>query len=238
MFCLGIKMMDLLDKKCSLELSKPQLSIINHTVRFVQDELNDDTSGHDWWHIYRVVKIAQYLYFEEQKGDLFLILMSALLHDIADWKLNEDPNVGLKKIQYWLEKFELESDIMNSILKTIDEISFKGAKVSDLTTSIETQIVQDADRIDAIGAIGIARAFSYGAVKSQPMHNPSIQPIFHESFSQYQKSKTTTINHFYEKLLLLKDRMNTVTAQKIAIKRHHFLQEYLNQFLVEWEGSN
>jgi uncharacterized protein len=210
--------------------------IITNTISFVKSKLHGDCTGHDWWHIYRVWKMAVYLSVREG-GNKYIIQLAALLHDVADWKFNNgSESIGVQKIKEWLTGQNVDNETIIQVCEIIEKISFKGAGVAHESLSLEGKIVQDADRLDALGAIGIARTFAYGGAKGREMHNPEIKPVLHQSFDDYKNKQSTTINHFYEKLLLLKDQMNTATAQHLAIKRHHFLDAFLNQFQSEWKG--
>jgi len=209
--------------------------VINETIDFVKIKLNGDSSGHDWWHIYRVWNMAKKLQ-QTEGGNLFIIELAALLHDVADWKFYTSEEEGLKVVTDWLNELEIDKETSHKIVDIIRNISFKGAGVKDKMVSVEGKIVQDADRLDAIGAVGIARTFAFGGKFGNEMHNPETEIVFHENFEQYKKSKGTTINHFHEKLLLLKDRMNTKTAKKIAEHRHNYMQDFLNQFMDEWKS--
>lgn len=191
----------------------------------------NDFSGHDWFHTYRVWKLAEHIAIKEN-ANIELCTLAALLHDVADWKKNEKK--GYEIIYDWLNDCQISQHIIQQVIEIISETSFKGAQVDDCTSSLESQIVMDADRLDAIGAIGIARAFTYGGNKNQAMHNPESKLNFAESFEEYKSSQSTTINHFYEKLLLLKHRMNTKTGKKIARKRHKILVQFLKDFKDEW----
>ncbi|MCK5170406.1 MAG: HD domain-containing protein, partial [Bacteroidales bacterium] len=173
---------------------------------------------------------------EKEGGNLYIIELAALLHDVADWKFHENEADGLKVISDWLIKLKVEEEVIDKVLEIIKNISFKGAGVKDRMNSIEGKIVQDADRLDAIGAIGVGRTFAFGGKFGNEMHNPNLEVILHENFEQYKKSKGTTINHFYEKLLLLKDRVNTETGQQIALERHQYMEHFLKQFHNEWLG--
>jgi len=211
--------------------------IIQRTAVYVRETLSGDGSGHDWWHVYRVWKTA-IMIGKEEKSDLFAVELAALLHDIADWKFNDgDEEAGPKAARAWLEKLDVEEAVITHVCRIIASISFKGAGVKTPMNTIEGKVVQDADRLDAIGAIGIARAFAYGGSKGREMHNPEEKPLMHNSFSAYKNSKGPTINHFYEKLLLLKDQLNTDTAKQMAIKRHGFMVQFLERFFIEWEGK-
>jgi uncharacterized protein len=212
-------------------------SIIEKTVTYVRETLEGEGSGHDWWHIYRVWHMAKHI-AKDEEADLFIVELAALLHDIADWKFNDgDDDAGPKVAREWLEKLELDEDVISHVCQIIKDASFKGAGVTTQMSTKEGMIVQDADRLDAIGAIGIARTFAYGGHKSREMYNPDQKPTQHGSFYEYKKNQSHTINHFYEKLLLLKDRMNTNTAKRIAEGRHTFMEEYLERFYKEWEGE-
>ncbi|CAD8115699.1 unnamed protein product [Paramecium sonneborni] len=215
--------------------------MINRTILFVKETLCNAESGHDYFHIERVLKMATRIAKEESKTknvNLNLVQLGALLHDIADHKFHGgDDTIGPKVARQFLEKDgEADQQLIKQVEDIIKEISFKGAKVKDQMSSFEGQIVQDADRLDAIGAIGIARCFTYGGYKNRQLFNPDQKPQFHDNFQDYKKNESTTINHFHEKLLLLKDRMNTDTAKLIAQKRHQIMLDYLDHFLKEWEG--
>jgi len=205
---------------------------IKQTEEFVKNKLMGEHTGHDWWHIHRVRNLALKL-AEKENADLYIVELAALLHDIADWKFTDDKNV----VRDWLKSISIEDSSIEKITKIIDEISFKGAGVITPMSTIEGQCVQDADRLDAIGAIGVARCFAYGASKQREIYNPEIKPVMHTSFEQYKKSEGTSLNHFYEKLFLLKDRMNTQTGKDIAEQRHKFMENYVEQFLKEWNND-
>ncbi len=210
--------------------------VITKTEAYVKENLQGD-SGHDWWHIQRVRNVALTLAIEE-KADLFIVELAALLHDIADHKFhNGDITIGPKIAHEWLYSLEVDEEIIVHVCQIIKDISFKGAEVSTPMHSLEGKVVQDADRLDAMGAIGIARAFSYGGFKNRELYNPNLPPTLHSSFEAYKKDKGHTINHFYEKLFLLKDRMNTESGKVMAEKRHQFMAEYVQQFLQEWDGK-
>ena len=211
---------------------KSEEIIIANTVQFVQKKLQHDCSGHDWGHIYRVWKLALYIGVSEG-ADKYVIQLAALLHDISDWKFQKDKN-AYEEIKTWLTSQQAPENLIRHVCLIAEHISFKGANVPDRIRTHEGKIVQDADRLDAIGAIGIGRAFAFGGFKGHIMHNPDIEPVFHNNFEEYQQKQSTTINHFYEKLLLLKDRMHTETAKQLAVERHKYLEEYLKRFLKEW----
>ena len=211
--------------------------IIKRTENHVRKELAGEGSGHDWWHVYRVWKMAQYI-GKREKADMFVVELSALLHDIADYKLHGgDENIGPKTAEKWLKSLKVEQSIIDHIKEIILDASFKGAKVKTQMGTIEGEIVQDADRLDAIGAVGIARTFAFGGYLQREIYNPNIKPQVHKTFKEYKNGKSHTINHFYEKLLLLKNLMNTKTAKKIAEKRHKYMEDFLKKFYKEWEGE-
>lgn len=210
---------------------------INQVVLEVKKRLDGESTGHDWWHIARVWNNA--LRIEKaEKADLFIVQLAALLHDIADWKFhNGDHKKGAKIAQEILSKYGVDGKIINHVCKIVLNISFKGAGVKNKIKTLEGKIVQDADRLDAIGAIGIARCFAYGGFVGHQIHDPRIKPKHHKTFAAYKSNKNTSINHFYEKLLSLKNLMNTKTGRKMAQDRHKFMAQYLKRFFKEWEGK-
>jgi len=210
-----------------------QQNTIEQTHQFVKQFHAHDTTGHDWWHVERVTRTAKKLAVEE-KANLYLVEMAALLHDIDDWKLGDNKN---NKTEAFLLQLGIPEEDKQSILHIIEQVSFKGAEVATPTTTIESMCVQDADRLDAIGAIGIARAFTYGGSKNRSLYEPNIAPTLHHSFEEYKTNHSHTINHFYEKLLLLKERINTPTAKAIAEERHAFMEKFLTQFYREWNAE-
>jgi uncharacterized protein len=214
-----------------MDLEK-QNTFISETVEYVKKFFSQNTDGHDWWHTYRVWQLAIKIRNEEKKGNTFIIETESLLHDIDDWKLTG--NTELLNTEKWLSDYRIDKIYCDQIYQDIKNISFKGANVMEHELSWEGKIVQDADRLDAIGAIGTARAFAYGGSKHRSLFNPEAEPNMHGSYSEYKNSDGCTIHHFYEKLLLLKDRMNTETARKMAEKRHQFMQNFLKQFNDEW----
>ncbi len=208
--------------------------IIDHIESTLQEKWKDEPTGHDWEHIRRVRDMALYIQSIEG-GDRTIIHFGALLHDISDHKFNGGQlDVGGKKAKQWLQELGATEEIGKKIEVLVNKISFKGAKVNPEEMNLETKIVQDADRLDAIGAIGIARAFAFGGNRNQIIYKSDLEPVLHETFSEYAKAKTSTVNHFYEKLLLLTERMNTQTGKNIAKERHLFMENYLSQFFSEW----
>jgi uncharacterized protein len=213
------------------------LDLINKTILFVKEKLANAEGGHDWFHIQRVYKNAL-LIAKGENCDETVVKLGALLHDIADSKFHGgDETVGPKVAREFMESEGVSQTVISHVIQIIDNISFKGGKTEKTFSSIELDIVQDADRLDAIGAIGIARAFNYGGFKNRAMYDPQISPNLHMSKEEYKNSQAPTINHFYEKLLLLKDKMNTETGKQIAKQRHHYMQGFLAQFYAEWDGE-
>lgn len=213
-------------------------NVISNTITFVKKELKDAEGGHDWFHIERVFKNA-ILISKDEKADIFVVSLAALLHDIADPKFyNGDETVGPKVASKFLKEQQVNKQTIEHVVNIINHISFKNSfeKNGEKFNSIELEIVQDADRLDAIGAIGIARCFNYGGFKNRAIYDPEIIPNLEMTKEEYKNSKAPTINHFYEKLLLLKDKMNTSSGKKIAAKRHEFMETYLKQFSEEWNG--
>jgi len=213
------------------------LKIIEATKTFVQQQLENAEGGHDWFHILRVFNNAQ-LISKTENVDSFIVALGALLHDIADSKFHDgNEKVGPKIAREFLFKHDVDSAVIEHAVKIIENISFKGGNETQKFRSPELDVIQDADRLDAIGAIGIARCFNYGGFKDRTLYNPDIKPNLNMSKEEYKSSDSPTINHFYEKLLLLKDRMNTKTGRQIAEKRHQFMMSYLDQFYAEWDGE-
>lgn len=213
-------------------------NIIDKTKEFVQNELRNAEGGHDWFHVERVYKNAL-LISKSENGDALIIALGALLHDIADYKFtNGDESVGPLKAKEFLQRLEVDNEVIEQVIKIIENVSFKGGNFERKWTSLELEIVQDADRLDALGAIGIARTFHYGGFKNRKIYDPANRPNLDMTPEEYKKSDTPTINHFYEKLLLLKDKMNTKTGKQLAEKRHQFMEGFLNQFYKEWEGMS
>jgi len=211
--------------------------IINQTITYVQQELEGAEGGHDWFHIQRVWVNAKAIAATEQ-ADTFIVELGALLHDIADAKFHGgDEEIGPKKARAFLQSLNVSEDVVQHVEQIIRNISFKGGNFEASFSSPELSIVQDADRLDALGAIGIARAFHYGGFKNREIYNPAIVPNLSMTKDEYKKSAAPTINHFYEKLLLLKERMNTASGKRIAEERDAFMRQYLEQFYSEWEGA-
>lgn len=211
--------------------------LLENTIDFVKKELKDAEGGHDWFHIERVYKNAL-LISKTEKVDTTVVILAALLHDIADSKFHGgDDTVGPQKARLFLSREGVDDELIEHVVKIIENVSFKGGNVSQSFHSKELEVVQDADRLDALGAIGIARTFNYGGFKNRKIYDPEIQPKLRMSPSEYKKTTAPTINHFYEKLLLLKERMNTETGKRIATARHKFMEEFLGQFYAEWDGE-
>jgi uncharacterized protein len=211
--------------------------VVQQSRVHVRKLLADDSAGHDWHHIDRVTRTALAI-GREEGADAVVVELAALLHDIADWKFaGGDEMAGPAAAREWLERLETPAGVVDHVCDIIATLSFKGAGVATPMRTIEGQCVQDADRLDALGAIGIARAFAYGGYKGRLLYDPSVPPQLHESFEAYKKNTGPTLNHFYEKLLLLKDRMNTRTGRRLADERHRFMEDYLAQFLAEWNGQ-
>jgi len=211
--------------------------LIEKTRLYVEKELGGDGSGHDWWHVYRVWSIAKKI-AQKENADQTIVELAALLHDIADWKFNDgDESAGPRQVAAWLNKNGVDPGLVDEVCEIISTLSYKGAGVATPMRTIEGKIVQDADRLDAIGAVGIARTFAYGGNKNRLMYHPEEAPVMHKSFEHYKNNKGHTINHFHEKLLLLKDRMNTESAKNLAEQRHLFMENYLNRFYKEWDGD-
>ena len=207
--------------------------IIEKTKEFVKNKLYGEGSGHDWFHIERVYNLSRFL-ANEEKADNFIVEMTALLHDIDDWKFSNGTKTNTTITEEFLNSVNVDKESINKIITIIKTMSFKGGVVNSTQNTIEGMIVQDADRLDAIGAIGIARAFAYGGSKNRPIYDPNIAPINFTSLEEVKNAENHTINHFYEKLLKLKDLMNTDSAKIIAEKRHKFMENFLKEFYSEW----
>ncbi len=216
----------------------PQESILARTADYVREQLAGDSSGHDWWHVERV-RAAALAIGRRERADLFVVELAALLHDVADWKFHGgDDAAGPRVAGEWLAGLNVDRATIDHVCEIIAHLSFKGAGVATPMASLEGRVVQDADRLDALGAVGIARAFAYGGHAGQPLHEPDLAPHLHATFADYKSRRTTTINHFHEKLLLLKDRMNTAAGRELAERRHAFMQEFLTRFDDEWNGRS
>ncbi|CAI8440801.1 MAG: Uncharacterised protein [Polaribacter sejongensis] len=212
--------------------------IIQNTIQFVKETLKNAEGGHDWFHIQRVLNNAK-LIAENESVNIFIVSLGALLHDIAEPKFhNGDENIGPKIAKEFLEEQKIDKEIIQHITHIINHISFKNSftKTGEKFTSKELEVLQDADRLDAIGAIGIARCFNYGGFKNRSLYNPEIAPNLRMTKEEYKNSSAPTINHFYEKLLLIRDHMNTVTGKRIAEERHAYMEGFLKQFYEEWNG--
>lgn len=215
-------------------------NVIQETIAFVKKTLDGAEGGHDWFHIERVYKNSL-LIAKEEKVDMLIVSLGALLHDIADAKFyNGDESIGPKIASDFLHSKKVTPEVIHQVVKIIENISFKSSLETkkERFNSLELQVVQDADRLDAIGAIGIARTFNYGGFKNRALYNPDIPPNLNMTKEEYKKSNAPTINHFYEKLLLLKDKMNTSSGKKIAEQRHSFMLQFLSQFNAEWQGES
>ena len=211
--------------------------LIENTIAFVKLQLKDAEGGHDWFHIERVYKNTLAIAKEEQ-CDILICQLGALLHDIADSKFhNGDEKIGPKTARIFLENENVSEEIIKHVIQIIENISFKGGNFGQQFTSKELEIIQDADRLDALGAIGIARTFNYGGFKNRPLYNPDIAPNLKMGKEEYKKNDAPTLNHFYEKLLLLKDKMNTLIGKKLAEERHEYMVRFLSQFYAEWDGQ-
>jgi len=214
--------------------SESQQQIIDRTAEFVRSQMEGDSSGHDWWHVWRVWQNSLFISRSEH-ADRFVTELAALLHDIADWKFHDgDESAGPRAARLWLSEQDVNETVIEHVCNIVATVSFKGAGVDTPMESLEGKIVQDADRLEAIGAIGIARCFAFGGAKGSLLHDPEDPPELHASFEDYKKKSGPSINHFYEKLLLLKDRMNTETGFQLAKQRHKVLEDFLDQFHAEW----
>lgn len=211
--------------------------ILDEARKLVKQRLEHDNSGHDWWHIVRVCQLSKKIADCEGVNHTLTIELAALFHDLADWKFGNQEE-ELELLKKWMLQHNVPLDTINEVSTIICEISFKGAGVLTPMSTNAGKIVQDADRLDAIGAIGIARTFTFGGNRNRILYDPNLKPELHQSFNEYKNKKGTTINHFYEKLLLIKDRLNTKTAKKIAEKRHLFMEDFLQNFLNEWNVSD
>lgn len=211
--------------------------IIDNISAYVKEKQSGEGSGHDWWHTKRVLDTAKYL-AQKEDADLFIVELAALLHDIADWKFADgDDKAGSKVATELLTKYDVDKESIDHVCHIVDNVSFKGEAQENKISTIEVKVVQDADRLDALGAIGIARVFAYGGSKAREIYNPDIKFQEKMDFEKYKKNEGSSLNHFYEKLLLLKDLINTKSAKKIAEERHQFMLTYLDEFYKEWDAK-
>lgn len=223
-------------KECTT-LTEQELAIVEKTVEMVKEKLSAESTGHDYFHIMRVRKLAARL-AREEGADSYIVELAALLHDIADWKFHEgDLEVGPRVAEEWLLSQGAGKEAIEKVKNIIREVSYKGAGVKTQPPSLEGKVVQDADRLDALGAIGIARTFAYGGRFERPMYDPEQPPVMHQTFEEYKNAKGSTLNHFYEKIFLLKDRLNTDSARALAEERHKYVENFVERFLLEWEGK-
>lgn len=212
--------------------------VLKQTEIYIRELFQTDSTGHDWWHVYRVWQAAKTIATHEAGADMFVVEMAALLHDLGDYKLSQNgEETAAQAIGQYLEKFSLASPIIDAIITVVDKVSFSKNVGKQENISLEAQIVRDADRLDALGAIGIARVFAYGGSKNRIMYDPAQKPQGYSSVQERRLSTSSSINHFYEKLLLLSGMMHTKTAKKMAKKRHVYMQKYLDEFYAEWEGT-
>lgn len=219
-------------------LNETAQAYVDQTASYVRESLENAESGHDWWHILRVWNNTKLL-LEHEKADRLVCELAALLHDIADSKFHDgDESIGPQKAGQFLTSLGVDTRIIEHVKAIILNMSFKASLGTVEFHSKELAIVQDADRLDAIGAIGVARAFNYGGYKNRPLYDPAIEPALKQSKEQYKNSTAPTINHFYEKLLLLKDKMNTPAATRLAERRHQFMEQFLDQFYADWNGTD
>jgi uncharacterized protein len=210
--------------------------IIEEVKAEIKKQFEGEGTGHDWWHMVRVVNNALTI-GRKENANLFLVELAAWLHDIGDHKFHKETDAQERLITQILDDIGLKKEIQKEILAIVASVSYKGAKVETLPYTLEGQVVQDADRLDAIGAIGIARAFAYGGNKERLLYHPEQPPVMHNDFEAYKNDKGHTINHFYEKLLLLKERMQTSTGKQMAEDRHVYMESFLSQFYNEWKGK-
>lgn len=218
-------------------MTAKERQILKKTAAYVKKAMSGEGSGHDWWHVARVAQNAALISKGEPKANPFVVGAAALLHDIKDWKFSGgDEEAGPREAARLLKKLGADPESVSHIAQIMREVTYKGAGVKTKPSSLEGKIVQDADRLDALGAIGIARCFAYGGMRGREIYNPEEKPILHKSFAQYKKAKGHSVNHFYEKLLLLTSRMNTKTGRRLAKARDRFMRNYLKNFFAEWKG--
>ena len=216
----------------------PVKSLVERAAAAVRSAMAGEGSGHDWWHVWRVWRLAERLARSEPRADRRVVALGALLHDLGDWKFHGgDEEAAPREAGRLLKRLGAEGATVERVQAVCREVSFKGAGVADRPGSIEARIVQDADRLDAIGAIGVARTFAYGGAKGRLLYEPGVKPVLHARFAAYKRSRSHTINHFPEKLMLLKKRLHTREARRLARERHAFLVTFLKQFHREWRGE-
>jgi uncharacterized protein len=212
--------------------------ILAKTAAHLEQEFKGEASGHDWWHMYRVWQLSKHIAASEPQADLFITELGALMHDIADFKFHDgDETVGPRVAREWLESLGADSAVVDHVADIVRTVSFKGANVPSQMNSIEGWIVHDADKLDAMGAMGIARTFAYGGTKGRSMYDPEQLPQEYADIEAYKNNNSSSINHFHEKLLLLKDRMHTETGKKMAQARHDYMLAFLDEFHAEWDGE-
>lgn len=220
------------------ELDEMQQRVIEVVARRAEAALSHDASGHDWWHIQRVRHVALKL-AELEGADRFVVELAALLHDVGDWKSQADgKDIGGRIAREWLTPLDVPVETIQHVAGIIEGLSFKGAGVATEMPTLEGKCVQDADRLDAIGAIGIGRAFAFGGSRGRAMHDPATAAVLHQSFDEYKQKSGATLHHFTEKLLLLKDRMQTESGRQWAGRRHEFTREFYERFLAEWDSRD
>jgi uncharacterized protein len=218
-------------------MTTKQQKIIDQTADHVKQKFNGEATGHDWWHMSRVWQLSKTIALNESEANLFVVELGALLHDIADWKFHDgDEEAGPIAAREWLSQLRVDEDVIQQIEEIIRTVSFKGAGVDSNMKTIEGKIIHDADKLDALGAIGIARTFAYGGANQRGLYDPADTVELHTDFESYKRNKGASINHFYEKLLLLKDRMYTDTARALAAERHQYMELFLLEFYAEWDG--
>lgn len=210
--------------------------VISQTQAFIKEKFNQEGTGHDYWHIHRVLQLARHIAAREKGADMFVAELGSLLHDIADFKFHDDPEAGPKATRAWLSSLKVDEAVIVHVEDIVRNVSFKGAKFKNNLTTLEGQIVHDADKLDALGAIGIARAFVYGGARNKVMHDPDRPLEEYDTVDAFKHNTAPTINHFYEKILLLKDRMFTKTGKQMAQHRHEVVEQFLKEFHDEWDG--
>ena len=213
--------------------------LVSKTENFVHKKFDGEHTGHDWWHMYRVWQLAKHIAREERGANLLIVELAALLHDIADFKFhNGDIEAGPKEARKWLMSIKADQKVIDHVEDIIRNISFKGSEVSNNLKTLEGKIVHDADKLDAIGAIGIARVFAYSGAHERPIYTPGEKVASHKTVEEFLTSKPSAVTHFHEKLLLLKSRMCTKTGREMAIRRHEYMEKFLEEFHSEWEGGS